>query len=319
MKKLTFALLSVMVMLAACSKDVTGPEQPDISDEFLTQNVKETPTYFSIAKKEAVATFDLLFVNEGRTVAVYLNGGVNGSAGVTAKNLGVVDFNASAGVDSGFSTDMMDAPLIGESWYNYDFTTHSLTSKGEVYMIKASDYNLYKMKIDSFGADGFSISYALADADGKPTAVKTATVAASEGAPGRFSLAAGDLVAKDEWDIAFLTIPLYVPEFGGYIRNPGARINSTAGVEVAKVENKAYDDISSVPDGLTFVKDEGDDLALGDAIFIYNPENHRLTPPDVVYILKTVDGQYAKLQITSYYDPETGVSGVVNFRTNMLN
>ncbi len=319
MKKVVFTLLSVIVLIAACSKDTTGPEQPDISDEFLTQNVKETPTYFSIAKQEAVATFDLRFVNEGRTVGVFLNGGVSGSAGVTAKNLGAVDFNAAANIDSGFVADAADAFVIGETWYDYNVATHSLTSKGEGYLIKASDYNVYKMKINSFGNDGFDISYSLVDADGKPIAVKTTVVAAAEGAPGRFSLATGELLAKDEWDVAFLTIPLYVPEFGGFIQNPGARINSAAGVEVATVEGKAYEDIKSVPDGLTFKKDEGDSLALGDTIFIYNPQNHRLTPPDVVYIFKTVDGEYAKLQVTSYYDPDTGDSGVVNFRASMLN
>lgn len=320
MKKLLIAVLGGLLMLSACSKDkTTGPEPPNVTDEFVTQNIKDAPTYFSIAKKEAVNTFDVTFVNEGQTLSVLLNGGVSGSAGVSAKNLGAVDFNASANVDTGFTSDAADAKVIGETWYNYDFTTHTITSKGEVYLIKAVDYNVYKMKIDAFGADGYTISYSLVDADGKPTTVTSATVAAAAGAPGRFSLVTGDMIAKDEWDIAFLTISLYVPELSASIQNPAVRINSGAGVKVAMVSDKAYADISRAPDGLTYVMDDGDNLAIGDKVFNYNSTNHRLTPPDIVYILQTVDGSYAKVKVTSYYDPDTGVSGVVNFKAAILN
>jgi len=44
-----------------------------------------------------------------------------------------------------------------------------------------------------------------------------------------------------------------------------------------------------------------------------------LTPAEVVYILQTVDGGYGKVKVTSYYDPITGDSGVVNFRAALLN
>lgn len=319
MKKLVFSLFGALIILSACTKDNSTGPVPGTTEEFLTQNIKDAPTYFSIAKLEGVATFDLIFANEGRTIGIYLNGGVSGSAGVTAKSLGAVDFSAAANVDSGFSTDAADVSVIGENWYNYDVTTHTISSKGDVYLIRATDYNVYKMRIDNFGADGYTISYSLVDADGKPTTMKTATIAASEGAPGKFSVVSGEVIEKDEWDIAFLTIPLYIPELGGSIQNPGVRINSAEGVEVAQIENKLYDDIKSLPEGLSFAKDDGDSLAIGDKVFIYNSTNHRLTPPDVVYILQTVDGNYAKLQVTSYYDPETGASGVVNFKAAILN
>ena len=320
MKKIFVAFLTTLVLMSACTRDnSTEPESPDVFDEFVTQNIKETPTYFSIAKKEAVNTFDLLFVNEGRTVGMLLNGGVNGSAGVTAKNMGAVEFTAAANVDTGFIADADDAAIIGESWYNYDPVTHTLSSKGDVYLIKAADYNVYKMRIDAFASEGFTISYSIVDADGKPIDTKTATIAASDGAPGRFSLASGTIIEKDEWDIAFLTIPLYVPELGAAIQNPAVRINSAAGVKVAIVENMSYDDIQSVPQGLSFSMDHGESLAIGDQVFNYNTANHRLTPAEVVYILQTVDGGYGKVKVTSYYDPITGDSGVVNFRAALLN
>ena len=303
--------------LITCNKDNPTEPEPQKNNDLVTQNIKETPTFFSLSQKKNVTASDLEFVNDGRTVGVYLNGGVSGSAGVTAKNLGVVDFNAAANTDTGFISDADGAFVIGENWYNYDPVAHTLSSKGEVYLIKAVDYNIYKMIIESFDS-GYTIRYALVDGGGMPTATKNATIAASQGAPGYFSLSTDAIVEQDQWDVAFLTIPLYVPELGTSIQNPGMRINSAAGVEIATVENMTFENVQSVPTGLTYQKDVADSLAIGDKVFNYNPENHRLTPPDVVYIVKTMDGKHAKLKVTAYYHPETGDSGYVNFVTEML-
>lgn len=320
MKKLLGILtIAALLMMTACEKDnPTEPDpEPNGDTEKVTDNIKETPSYISLQKMENVSTFDVKFVNEGRTVGVFLNGGVSGSAGVTAKNLGAVDFDAEANLDTGFVADMDGDYVIGESWYNYDPMTHTLSSKGDVYLIKAVDYNVYKMKIDSFDS-GYTISYAMCDASGKPVMTQTATIPAGDGAAGLFSLVNGAVIENDEWDIAFLTIPLYVEQLNAYIQNPGMRVNSMAGAEIAMVEGTAYDDITSVPSGLTYMKDEGDTLAVGDLLYIYNPENHRLTPPEVVYIVKTVGGKHAKVQVTSYYHPENGDSGYVNYKAEML-
>ncbi len=317
-KLLSLFALSALLAMTACDKDSpTKPNDDTPANEAVTDNIKETPSYLSLDTMEKVSTFDVIFVNQGMTVEVHLNSGVHGSAGVTAKNLGAVDFNASANLDTGFVADTDGASVIGDSWYIYDPVNHTLSSKGDVYLIRATDYNIYKMKIDSFDS-GYTISYAMCDADGKPTTIKTATIPATDGAPGHFSLVNDTVVNKDAWDIAFLTIPLYVEQLGAYIQNPGMRVNSVAGAEIAIVEGTAYDDITTVPGGLTYLKDGAESLAVGDLLYNYNPENHRLTPPDVVYIVKTVDGKHAKLQVTSYYHPETGDSGYVNYKAELL-
>ncbi len=321
MRRAALILLGVgLLLIGACSKD-KNPVKPEqkTDSSFLTENIKEKPTYFSLEEMQPVQTYDISFVNGARELALKLNGGSSGSAGVTAKVLGVVDFNAEANVDSGFTADTADSLVIGERWYNYDFTTHTVSSKMEIYLVKSADYSVYKVRIDSFGTDSYSITYAKVDENGKPTEVKTAVVPASDGNPGQFSLSTGTVLQQDTWDIAFLTIPLFVPELNASILNPGARINSAAGVEVATVEGVVFNDLKSVPAGLTFKIDTGDSLALGDTIYNYNSQNHRLTPPDVVYIVKTVNGKYAKVQVTSYYDPDTGVSGIVNFNAVLLN
>jgi len=318
MKEFAYLLMLLLLfVLTACDEDSpTGPKPPAETDR-VTENIKDAGVFFSMAQMTTVSTFDLKFTNESRSVGVYLNGGVSGSAGVTAKNLGVVDFNAAANLDTGFVADAESTAVIGEGWYNYDFMTHTLSSKGEVYLVHAVDYEYYKMKINAFDSS-YTISYALCAKDGTPTSTQIATIPAEQGAPGYFSLAQGSIIENNEWDVAFLTIPLYIPEMGATIQNPGMRINSAAGVEIAIVENKEYDSITSVPGGLSYLLDEGESLAVGDRLFDYNPENHRLTPPDVVYIVKTANGKHAKLQVTAYYHPETGESGYVNFKAEML-
>ena len=37
-------------------------------------------------------------------------------------------------------------------WYNYDGQTHQLSSKGEVYLVRAGD-RLYKMKVEGYYAN----------------------------------------------------------------------------------------------------------------------------------------------------------------------
>ncbi len=320
MKKYIFALMGLLLVVAACDKDTgTGPEYPGNTPEtIMTENIKDHPTFFSFAKMEAVPTFDILFVNSGRDLAIYLNSGPHGSVGVTAKNLGQVDFDASADIDSGFAADTESQPVIGDTWYNYDFATHTVSSKGDVYLVKAADYNVYKYKIETFENQSYTISYALVDEDGKPSSVQTANIPASDGNPGMFNLSTGKVIEKDEWDVAFVTIPLFIPEMGGTIKNPGLRVNSAAGAEIALVEGADFEAMTSMPNALEFKRDNGAELAIGDQVLDYNSENHRLTPPDVVYVVKTVNGEYAKLKVMSYYHPETGVSGVISFQASML-
>jgi len=57
----------------------------------------------------------------------------------------------------GFTTQPTAAPLFGDSplstmteWYNYDGTTHLLTSKGEIYLLQIDSDTFYKVRIDSY-------------------------------------------------------------------------------------------------------------------------------------------------------------------------
>src|SRR3990172_179137 len=313
-------VLTVMVFVISCSKDKNPVKSNDNQNAqvHVTDNVKIKPTYLILDGLKQATAFDVIFKNETQDLSVLLNSGPYGSAGVSGKNLGVVDFSAEADMQSGLAIDSQESPIVGV-WYNYDFTTHTVTSKNEIYLIAGADYNKYKLRIDSFSGSTYSISYSAVDENGKPTNTKTADISASQGSPAYFVLSSGAVSAPENWDVAFVTIPLFVAELNAYIQNPGMRVNSAAGAEIAYVDETDYEALTSVPAGLTYQQDAGDSLAVGDAVLIYNPQTHRLTAHENrVYIVKTVNGEYAKLQVLSYYNPDTGESGYFNYKAAIL-
>jgi hypothetical protein len=126
-----------------------------------------------------------------------------------------------------------------------------------------------------------------------------------------------DIEVKDpstsgEWDLAFQR----------YTIKTNGGISGSGGVEVAIVEGKAFDTIQYAPrEG--YIKDEKDgsdtddnpDLAflVQDAWYSYNPQTHALSARDRIYIIKTAEGNYIKLQMTGYNDKE-GKPGFPTFK-----
>jgi hypothetical protein len=313
-------VLAVIVLMISCSKDKNPVKSDDnqSAQVHVTDNVKIKPTYLILDGLKQATAFDVIFENEPRELSVVLNSGPYGSAGVTGKNLDVVDFNEEVDIESGLAIDSEESQIVGV-WYNYDITTHTVTSKNEIYLIAAADYNKYKLRIDSFSGSTYGISYSPVDENGKPTNTKTAQISASEGSPAYFVFSSGTVSAPENWDVAFVTFPLFIAELNAYIQNPGMRVNSVAGAEIAYVDETDYDALTSVPSGLTYKQDYGDSLAVGDDVLIYNSQNHRLTVHENrVYIVKTTDGKYAKLQVLSYYNPDTGESGYFNYKAAIL-
>lgn len=95
------------------------------------------------------------------------------------------------------------------------------------------------------------------------------------------------------------------------------------GVEVAIVQAPRLEDVTAAPtEG--YVTDQADDddensepeFAF-DAWFDYNPDNHVLTPHELVFVVRSTEGAHLALEILSYYD-DAGSSGVFSFRWKLL-
>lgn len=117
-----------------------------------------------------------------------------------------------------------------------------------------------------------------------------------------------DPATSNGWDLGFQRFQI---KLNGGISGPG-------GMEVAAIAGVDFEEITQAP-STAYVTDEADgddddevpDLAFltGDTRWYdYDPTSHVLTPRKLVYFLRSVEGDYYKLQILDYY-ANAGTSG----------
>lgn len=101
-----------------------------------------------------------------------------------------------------------------------------------------------------------------------------------------------------EWDMAFRRTKI--------LTNSGASSPKGKG-GVAVIHSKEFKEILSLPEAIKF---ETDHVVKGKALpenrilmdwYKYDFMQHRLAPSPAVYVIRTADGKYAKVQIVSYY------------------
>lgn len=120
-----------------------------------------------------------------------------------------------------------------------------------------------------------------------------------------------------DWDIGFKGTTLIV--------NSGS---SGPGTAQASVVTGTFDEITTVPSAADFKSDGENGLAIptgsGNGWYNYNPNSHIISPiPGRVLLIQTNEGNYAKMEILSYYqdnpplaevDPMTTPSPYFTFR-----
>ncbi|MGB1014850.1 MAG: HmuY family protein [Nannocystaceae bacterium] len=112
-----------------------------------------------------------------------------------------------------------------------------------------------------------------------------------------------------EWDLAFQRFNIAV--------NGGT--SGSGGVEVAALEGEMFASVIEAPSSgyiTDNVQDKPEDMETTpgyafDLWYDYNPSNHILTPRELVYVVRTVEGNFFKVQLLDYYD-EAGTSGYVH-------
>lgn len=132
-----------------------------------------------------------------------------------------------------------------------------------------------------------------------------------------FSFATGEQVHPEdplsslEWDLGF---ERYLVSLNGGVSGPGG------GVAVALPEAD-WSELSQAPGPeaawLEDLPDDDDEnltpeYALGDW-FDYDPEDHAVTPSDILFVVRAVSGDYYKLQFLAYYD-DAGTPAWLKFR-----
>ncbi len=101
-----------------------------------------------------------------------------------------------------------------------------------------------------------------------------------------------------DWDLAFKRAK---------ILTNGGETNKKGLGGALVLESVKFETIAELPENASFEKDyksynklEKENKAL-DKWYEYNYLNHRLEPKPSIYIIKTADGRFAKMQILSYY------------------
>lgn len=233
----------------------------------------------------------------------------------------------------------------GGGWYSYNVTTHKIAARDVVYVFRSRSGAYHKVKLENYydgtGASGYltlqlgGVSAPADDADGcyntgpyaKSTVLPQAygssvTVDASDNTSWTyFDLESGlqmfpcDATNSTIWDVAF--------QRTGIKLNGGA--NGAAGVELAAIKGDDFDLRAAAP-AVTYATDAAvttlafktypaADVANDFGWYHYaGSPTHLITARDVVYAVRSAQGNYFKLKISDYYKVGTSTAGWLQFK-----
>lgn len=130
----------------------------------------------------------------------------------------------------------------------------------------------------------------------------------------RFSFATNSIVTDNSWDIAFRGTTIIV--------NGGTKVGLTdepdkTGTGAISIVSSTLDSVKTTPDVSTFKQDGTGIYAIptgsNNGWYNYNPNGHLITPlPNKIFVVKTHNNKYAKLQITSYYKNSPASPGLTD-------
>ena len=214
-----------------------------------------------------------------------------------------------------FSTDT-ETQVIGDTFYNYDFTTHVVTPNEDTYYIVFSDSNYTKFHVTDIVTEGRGIGEITLGVmhqsvlDGQTTfaeevALTLDAVGCSDAVYVDFDL---QLVVTqaDGWD---LTIPCAdgAGEFALTIADDAT---------VLRTDAQTYNGVDTeAAQYYGFSEEMVSEYAMStNNWYFYDSTSHLLYSQFGVYLIQAGDTTY-KFQITSYYDEE-GTSGAYSFRVD---
>lgn len=128
----------------------------------------------------------------------------------------------------------------------------------------------------------------------------------------KFSFKTGAVVTDDSWDLAFRGTTILVNggvEVGGLVDEP-----TRSGEASLALETGTFADISIAPVAANFKQDAAGSYALasgsGSGWYTYaGAPTHAINPiAGKIIVVKTIDGNYAKMEILSYYKDQDATS-----------
>ncbi|WP_133471688.1 HmuY family protein [Paraglaciecola marina] len=222
--------------------------------------------------------------------------------------------------DAEYSYDASDY-VVGDKFYNYDFTTHQVTAADDVYFIVSSDDAYTKFRVTSLTTAGFTMSNITLEVQHQSSLDGETEFAAAETIDLDLSGCTTDIYVDfdlaeqvsvdDAWDIYLPCITVDADtgaDFYIYIADDASAFvdtdNEYTGLDVAAHAYYGFEANSTLI--RSFDSSPWYQYGLNGG--------HLLWSQYGVYLIETNSGQY-KLQITSYYD-DSGTSGNYSFRAD---
>ncbi|MFP5437275.1 MAG: HmuY family protein [Bacteroidia bacterium] len=126
---------------------------------------------------------------------------------------------------------------------------------------------------------------------------------ATGGSYTKFSFSQNTVVTGDDWDVAFRGTTILVNGGTPFATDEPARTGQGAAAILSGV---LFNEVSTIPAATAFTQDSSTAYAIptgsGNGWYGYNSETHIITAlAGKVFVIKTHDGKYAKMEILSYY------------------
>ena len=311
-----FAILAFAVIVSNCSKNSASPVGPGATSNptFQTSSVKLGSVYFSFDNNAEAPQWDVKFgaytspPSPYPVPMLFTNYGKLGDSYVTVYNTQQTSLSVVQKVTNPAFKRDTDTSVLGGNWFNYDGITHTLSSKGFVYLVKGSDGVIYKFRIDSQTGNTFALSYAGMKSDSSWGATQSLNIDFSSGE--QYLNFAKGTVTQKPWDIKCTII--MVPTPIGPMSYPGIEMNGAANVTGKVVDGTAFAAVDpSTVSGLQADKDTS--FVIGTNCLNYDENSHLLNPfANRTFVVSTATGRRAKFQMLSYYN-DGGASGFMKF------
>ncbi|MBN1969094.1 MAG: HmuY family protein [Candidatus Delongbacteria bacterium] len=351
MKKILLIPMLCFAFFTGCTSD-DETTKPSNNEEIKTVTLDASSysdwVYFDFDNAEEAEISDPLNSDAWdiafQRTKIKLNGGLSGVKENSAMIFGVEEFENVTTVPSNYYTfdDNIyfamapTEPYTGnkalEDWYTMQGMPPTLSSKGNIYIIKRKDKDYVKLKIESYyhpesnSSANYTIRYQTGIETDNSTKIssieETLNVNDNENWV-YYSFSSEDIVVLDtvpewdyNWDIAFRR---YQIKTNSGIS--GSNSNMMLDNEVPKgfgVREYISQDFNS----LRIAEEDGyvEDITLnppmggtpysGSPIFEnwynYDPATHAISSKNNIYMIKTESGKYVKMKIDSYADVESG-------------
>jgi hypothetical protein len=253
-----------------------------------------------------------------RRTQLRTNGGVSG-AGVGGARIAEADGFAAVqrALTVGYALDAQQ-PVAGppgsgstapanptlNDWYDYDVNTHVVTPKKRVFLVRTAKGDYARLRIHSYASGKYSVLFTPVPVQAETVqltvdasdSAKTVGVRLSQG-----TMAALTGAADSPWDISFKRT--WLQTNSGTSGSGQAGALATGAAELAEV-TRAAEGPYTVDTMMPVAGPPGSGEASGNAVlndwYDYDQTTHVVTPKARVFLVKTVEGAFAKVRILSY-------------------